>query len=94
MFAKSLERTEEVSFLPAAQEIIKQPVSSTARTTTWVMLIPLVITILWLTFGRIDVVGSAQGRLISADNVKLIQLADAGVVRSVLVHDGQRVRKG
>lgn len=91
---KGLVQTEEVSFLPAALEIIERPVSPTARATTWAMLVLLVITILWLTFGRVDVVASAQGRLIPTDNVKLIQPADAGVVRSILVHDGQRVRKG
>lgn len=92
--AKGLVRTEEVSFLPAALEIIERPVSPTARATTWAMLVLLVTTILWLIFGRIDVVASAQGRLIPTDNVKLIQPADAGVVRSILVRDGQRVRKG
>ncbi|EPE60671.1 type I secretion membrane fusion, HlyD family protein [Exiguobacterium sp. S17] len=92
--AKKLIRTEEVSFLPAAMEIVERPVSPTARATTWVLLIGLAITILWLTFGRIDVVASAQGRLIPADNVKLIQPAEAGVVRTILVSDGQHVRKG
>ncbi len=92
--AKGLIRTEEVSFLPAALEIIERPVSPTARATTWAMLILLAITLLWLTYGRIDVVASAQGRLIPIDSVKLIQPAEAGVVRAILVHDGQHVRKG
>jgi len=92
--AHGLVRTEELSFLPAAMEIVERPVSPTARATTWVSLVLMLLTILWLTFGRIDVVASAQGRLIPADNVKLIQPADAGVVRSILVHDGQRVRRG
>ena len=94
MRAKGLVRTEEISFLPAAMEIVEQPISPTARTTTWVLLIGLLITFLWLTFGRIDVVASAQGRLIPVDNVKIIQSAEAGVVRAILVRDGQHVRKG
>lgn len=92
--ARNLVRTDEVSFLPAALEIVERPVSPTARATAWALLGLLAITIAWLTFGRIDIVASAQGRLIPADNVKLIQPADAGVVRSILVRDGQRVRKG
>jgi hemolysin D len=87
-------RVEESAFLPAALEIIERPVSPTARVTTWVLLIGLVLTVLWLTFGRIDVVASAQGRLIPADNVKLVQPAEAGIVRAILVRDGQRVKKG
>jgi hemolysin D len=59
-----------------------------------VLLIGLVLTVLWLTFGRIDVVASAPGKLIPADNVKLVQPAEAGIVRAILVRDGQHVRKG
>jgi hemolysin D len=92
--AKGLVRTEEVSFLPAAMEIIERPVSPTARATAWAMLVLLLIAILWLAFGRIDVVASAQGRLIPVDNVKVIQPAEAGIVRAILVRDGQHVRKG
>jgi hemolysin D len=91
---KSLFKSDEVSFLPAALEIIETPVSPTARATTWVLLVALVFTILWLTFGKVDVVASAPGRLIPADSVKLIQPAAPGVVHAILVRDGQRVRAG
>lgn len=92
--AKSLGRVDEISFLPAALEIIERPVSPTARATTWVLLIGLILTIMWLTFGKVDVVASASGRLIPADNVKLVQPVEAGIVRSILVRNGQAVRKG
>lgn len=92
--AKGLIRTEEVSFLPAAMEIVEQPVSPTARATTWLLLTSFTITLLWLALGKIDVVASAQGRLIPVDNIKLVQPAEAGVVRAILVHDGQHVRAG
>lgn len=92
--AKGLIRTEEVSFLPAAMEIVEQPVSPTARVTTWLLLIGFAVTLLWLTAGKIDVVASAEGKLIPLDNIKLIQPAEAGVVRTILVHDGQHVRAG
>lgn len=87
-------RTDQADFLPAALEIIETPVSPTGRVTAWVLMIGLVATIAWLTFGKVDVVASAPGKLIPVDNVKLIQPADAGVVRRILVHDGQRVRAG
>lgn len=92
--SKNLVRVDEVAFLPAALEIIEQPVSPTARATTWVLLVGLLLTILWLTFGKVDIVASAQGRLIPADNVKLVQPVEAGIVRAILVRNGQFVRKG
>lgn len=89
-----LTRVAETTFLPAAMEIVERPVSPTLRTTAWVLLAGLVVTVLWLCLGRIDVVASASGRLIPLDSVKLVQPAEAGIVRAILVHDGQRVRKG
>ena len=87
--AKGLVKVEQNDFLPAALEIVERPVSPTARATAWAMLILLVLTLLWLTFGRIDIVASAPGRLIPAENVKLVQPAEAGIVRAILVHDGE-----
>jgi hemolysin D len=92
--ARTVVRVEETAFLPAALEIVERPVSPTARVTTWVLLGGLLLTIVWLTFGKVDVVASATGRLIPADNVKLVQPAEAGIVRAILVRDGQRVKKG
>lgn len=91
---RSLLRTDQHDFLPAALEIIETPVSPTGRITTWILIIGLAATILWLTFGRIDVVASAPGKLIPVDSVKLIQPAEPGVVRAILVHDGQSVKAG
>jgi len=92
--AANLLEVDEVSFLPAALEIIEQPVSPTARTTTWLLLAGLLLTILWLIFGKLDVVAAARGRLVPADNVKLIQAAETGIVRAIHVRNGQVVRKG
>jgi hemolysin D len=85
---------EETTFLPAAMEIVERPVSPTARATAWVLLVGLLVTILWLTFGKVDVVASANGKIIPAANVQLVQPTEQGVVRQILVEDGQGVRKG
>lgn len=90
----SVFRTDQADFLPAALEIIETPVSPTGRMTAWVLMIGLVLTIAWLTFGKVDVVASAPGKLIPSDSVKLIQPAEPGIVHAILVRDGQRVRAG
>jgi hemolysin D len=87
-------RTDQTDFLPAALEIIETPVSPTGRITAWVLMIGLVATIAWLTFGKVDVVASAPGKLIPVNSVKLIQPAEPGIVHAILVRDGQRVRAG
>ncbi|HWV61534.1 MAG TPA: biotin/lipoyl-binding protein, partial [Sphingopyxis sp.] len=87
-------RTEEADFLPAALEVVERPVSPTARVTTWLLLGLLAAALLWLILGRVDVVASAPGKLAPADDVKLIQPGAAGIVRAILVRDGQTVRAG
>jgi hemolysin D len=84
----------EPEFLPAALEVIERPVSPTGRRTTWVLLVGLVATLAWLVLGRVDVVASAPGKIIPSGNVKIVQSAGSGVVRSIHVRDGDRVRKG
>jgi len=92
--SRSVLRTEETDFLPAALEVVERPVSPTARVTAWALLGLLVVALLWLFLGRVDVVASAPGRLVPADDVKLIQPGSGGIVRAILVRDGQSVRAG
>lgn len=92
--ARNAVAVEETAFLPAALELIERPVSPTGRVTAWVLLSGLLALILWMTLGRVDIVATAQGKVIPADNVKLVQPAAPGVVRRILVHDGDLVRKG
>lgn len=87
-------RVEETDFLPAALEVVERPVSPTARVTSWLLLGLFAAALLWLVLGRVDVVASAPGKLVPADDVKLIQPGAAGIVHAILVRDGQRVRAG
>lgn len=87
-------RPSEPEFLPAALEVVERPVSPTARIVTWVLMVGLVATVLWMVFGRVDVVASAPGSLMPSGNVKLIQSPGGGVVRAIHVRDGDAVKKG
>jgi hemolysin D len=89
-----LMQSSDVDFLPAALEIVDKPVSPGGRIAAYLLASTFIVTLLWLTFGEIDVVASAPGKLIPADNVKLVQPAEAGIVRAIMVRDGQYVRKG
>jgi HlyD family type I secretion membrane fusion protein len=92
--ARRIVQVHETGFLPAALEVVERPVSPTSRVTAWVLLAGMLLMVLWLVLGRIDIVATAPGKIIPAENIKLIQPADAGVVRQILVHDGDHVKKG
>lgn len=61
---------------------------------SWVLIALFVFFVVWCFFGEIDTVVTAQGRLIPASFVQVAQPAEAGVVRELLIHDGQGVHKG
>ncbi len=48
----------------------------------------------WSVWGTLDIVASAEGRLIPQSHLKIVQPAEAGVVREILVLEGQRVAQG
>lgn len=88
------DRVAETGFLPAALELVEKPVSPLGRRTAYVLLAGLVALILWLALGSVDIVASAQGKLSPQGSIKMIQPAEAGIVRRIYVKDGQKVSKG
>ncbi len=81
-------------FLPAALEVMEKPASPAGRSISLAIMAFSTITILWMTLSEMDIVVSAQGRIVPSGRVKTIQSPDAGVVKAIHVRDGQRVRRG
>jgi HlyD family secretion protein len=48
----------------------------------------------WSAIGRLDIVAVADGRLVPETYLKIVQPADAGVVKEILVREGEPVRAG
>ena len=92
--AKTRETSEETAFLPAALEILETPPNPMGRAILWVIMAFLSIALLWAIFGQIDVVASSSGKVVPRGQVKMIQAADAGVVRAIHVVEGQEVKAG
>ncbi len=92
--AKGRVPVQDTTFLPAALEVIERPVSPTGRVTSWALLAGFCALSAWLTFGRVDIVVTGDGELKPSANVQIVQPSEAGVIRQILVRDGQRVKKG
>ena len=85
-------RTTE--FLPAVLEIQQAPPSPIGRAISWTIIAVFTVGILWATFGWIDIVATAQGKVIASGYSKVIQPYETGVIASIHVLDGQVVRRG
>lgn len=81
-------------FLPAVLEIQQAPPSPIGRAILWTILAVFTACALWATFGRIDIVATAQGKIIPSGYSKTIQPYETGVIASIHVQDGQIVKKG
>lgn len=84
----------EVDFLPAALEVLEKPPSPIGRAVSIAMMLFAALAIAWMYYSEMDVVVTAQGQVVPTGHVKLIQAAEAGVVRDIKIRDGQLVKKG
>ncbi|NMM04411.1 HlyD family type I secretion periplasmic adaptor subunit [Paraburkholderia sp. RP-4-7] len=89
-----LRLSHERAFLPANLELVETPVHPAPRWSMRIVVVLALLIILIAVFGQLDIVAVAKGKLLPDERVKVIQPAITGVVRRILVHDGQRVRSG
>ena len=81
-------------FKPVLSEIEDSPVSPLGRFTFWIIVAIMIVTVLWLTIGKVDIVVSARGLIIPDGEAKIIQPLDTGVISKILVKEGDFVKEG
>jgi HlyD family secretion protein len=72
-------------FRPAIVRLQETPPHPLGRRVLWTTLAFLAALVLWSAFGRLDIVAVAEGKLVPDTYVKIVQPADAGVVKEILV---------
>ncbi len=88
-------RSREMSaFLPAALEIQESPPHPLTRWVSRALLLLVTIGIVWAWFGEVNIVASAEGKIIPSSRVKQIQPLEKAVIKKIFVHEGENVSKG
>jgi len=87
-------REQEIAFLPAALEITETPPSPIGRAIGASIIAVFCFALAWASFGSVDIVASATGKIVPGGRTKLIQPFETGVVRAIHVRDGQTVKAG
>jgi len=87
-------QSHETEFLPAALEVQDTPPSPLGRAVSVTIMAVFLCAALWATFGKIDIVAVAQGKIIPSGHSKVIQPLESGVIKAIRVRDGQAVAKG
>jgi hemolysin D len=84
----------ELEFLPAALEVIETPPPPLPRVAALALTALLIAAIGWASFGQVDVVSTAPGRLVPAGGGKVVQPLETGTITAIHVRDGSVVKKG
>ena len=85
---------DEAAFLPAALSLQATPAHPAPRRAALAICALFVIAIAWSILGHVDIVAVAPGRIVVSERTKTLQPLEAGVVRRVLVKDGDSVQAG
>jgi membrane fusion protein, adhesin transport system len=80
-----------VSPVAAAQVVEPAPA---AMWTIYLMLAALAIAVGWATIAKVDIVAKANARVIPAGREQIISSLEGGILRELLVREGQPVSKG
>lgn len=83
-----------LDFAPAMLRIQRQPPNPLPRLVLYAVLVLFGVILAWAALGRLDIVAVAQGRLVPQSFLKIVQPAEPGIIREILVKDGDIVVQG
>jgi hemolysin D len=83
-----------LQFLPAALEILETPASPVGRAIAATIAAAFTLAVIWASFSHIDIVATAQGKIVPSARTKTIQPLETGIVQAIHVQDGDHVSAG
>jgi HlyD family secretion protein len=87
-------KTDYLAFHPPLIRLQQHAPHPQARRVLWMLLALLAFLIVWALVGRLDIVAVADGKLVPASYLKIVQPSEAGIVKEILVREGEAVRAG
>ncbi|MCB1761111.1 MAG: HlyD family type I secretion periplasmic adaptor subunit [Gammaproteobacteria bacterium] len=84
----------EEDFRPAALALLARPPSPIGRLLMMELVALMLVALLWMVIGKVDIHAVAIGSLVPVGQSKVIRAPRLGVVRELLVKEGERVAAG
>lgn len=85
---------DPVNFFPPLLRLQESTPNPLGRKVLWALLVLLSSLLVWALVGRLDIVAVAVGKLVPHSYVKIVQPAEAGIVKEILVREGEEVHAG
>lgn len=92
--AQPAELAANETFATPAMALQQEPPWAVGRMVTLALCVMAAITVVYACLASMDIVVTAQARVIPPGRSKVVQPLEAGVVKTIAVRDGQRVRAG
>ncbi|MGH7895536.1 MAG: biotin/lipoyl-binding protein, partial [Candidatus Binatia bacterium] len=85
---------DPADFAPPLLRIQDKPPAPLAGWVFRVLAALLVCVLVWAAFGPLDIVAVAEGKLVPTDYLKIVQPSEQGIVKEILVREGEHVTEG
>ncbi|MGH8688010.1 MAG: HlyD family type I secretion periplasmic adaptor subunit [Burkholderiales bacterium] len=92
--AREFLSADPADFAPPLLRIQESPPPPLAGWMLRILLAMLAGAALWTVFGQLDIVAVADGKLVPSSYLKIVQPAEQGIVREILVSEGEEVKAG
>lgn len=87
-------RRDSHAFFPPLLRLQEVPPNPMGRAMLSTLLVFLAVLILWGMLGQLDIVAVAEGKLVPQSYLKIVQPPDSGIVKDILVKEGDPVKAG
>ncbi|BDR15412.1 HlyD family type I secretion periplasmic adaptor subunit [Vibrio sp. STUT-A11] len=86
--------TDELDFVDDKTAALLLNTPNSARLMLWVMVFFFITAIAWASWAQIDKVTIGHGKVIPSSQIQVVQNLEGGLVKEILVKEGQQVEKG
>lgn len=84
----------ELHYLNSRSAAVLEATALRSRLFLWIMLLTVAVVIVWMDHTMIDEVVKGSGKIVPSDKIKSIQNLEGGIVKEILVKEGDAVKKG
>ena len=85
---------DPADFHPALLQAQTRPPAPLGRAVLYAVFLLTGTILVWSALARLDIVAVAEGKLVPSGYLKIVQPAEQGVVKEILVREGETVREG
>ena len=89
-----MKQSDPADFSPPLLRIQEKPPAPLAGWMLRLLIGLLAGIVLWAAFGQLDIVAVAEGKLVPSSYLKIVQPAEQGIVKEILVKEGEAVKEG